>query len=113
MCSSRRIRAAREFVAEHSVGRRKANRAMGAVILHFVLGTLGCLAVFLVFIRLSGIGSFSAPFGLVFFGVVCAALAHYVSPWGTPAVIAIYALLSAHELRQERRAQKAERKNAA
>ncbi len=79
---------------------------MGTVILHFFAGALGSLAIFLLFVRLSGAGSFSAPFGLVFIGIACAALAHYVSPWATPAIIVAYALQSAVELRRERKQQR-------
>jgi uncharacterized membrane protein YjjP (DUF1212 family) len=74
-------------------------------LLHFVAGTLGSLLVFLLFVRLSRVDSFSAPFGVVFIGVACAALAHFVSPWATPAVVAGYAVVSAFELWQDRRAQ--------
>lgn len=75
---------------------------MATVFLHFVAGTLGSLAVFLAFIRLSGTRGFSAPFGVIFIGIACAALAHFVSVWATPAVIAAYALFSAIEFRQGR-----------
>ena len=71
--------------------------------LHFLAGTVGALIVFLIFVRLSGATSFSAPFGLVFVGVACAVLAHYVSPWATPAVIAVYAAVSGYELWRERK----------
>ena len=79
---------------------------MGTIFLHFVAGTLGSLAVFLVFTRLSGARGFSAPFGVVFIGVACAALAHFISPWVTPAVVTVYALVSVSELLQERKARK-------
>jgi hypothetical protein len=79
---------------------------MGTIFLHFVAGTLGSLVVFLVVTRLSGARSFSAPFGVVFIGIPCAALAHFLSPWATPAVVTVYALVSVSELLQERKAQK-------
>jgi CHASE2 domain-containing sensor protein len=79
---------------------------MATVILHFVAGTLGGLAVFLVFTRLSGVTSFSAPFGVIVIGVACAALAHFLSPWATPAIIVIYAVASAMEFLQEQKARK-------
>jgi hypothetical protein len=80
---------------------------MGTVFIHFVAGTLGSLAVFLAFIRLSGARGFSAPFGVIFIGIACASLAHFVSPWATPAVIAAYALVSATEFWHDSKAQKA------
>lgn len=76
---------------------------MGTVLLHFVAGTLGSLAVFLAFIRLSGARGFSAPFGVIFIGIACGSLAHFVSPWATPTVIAAYALFSALEYWQDRK----------
>jgi Na+-driven multidrug efflux pump len=79
---------------------------MITVFLHFIAGSLGALVVFLVFTRLSGVTRFSAPFGLIVYGIVCAALAHILSPWATPAILAIYALVSAGELYQERKERK-------
>lgn len=43
------------------------------VILNFFLATLGSLAIFLISVRLQGIGGFSAPFFVIIAGVVCAA----------------------------------------
>ncbi len=80
---------------------------MGTVLLHFLAGSLGSLIVFLAFTRLSGTIGFSAPFGVVFIGVACASLAHFLSPWATPAVIVLYAVSSAGELRRERKVRKA------
>ena len=77
---------------------------MGTVLLHFIAGSIGSLAVFLAFTRLSGATSFSAPFGVVFLGIACASLAHFVSPWATPIIIVIYAVSNAGELYRERRA---------
>ena len=42
---------------------------MATVLLHFAAGALGALAVFLVFLRLSGATSFSPPFGVVVIGI--------------------------------------------
>lgn len=84
---------------------------MATVVLHFITGTLGALAVFLVFIRLSGAGSFSAPFSAIFIGITCASLSHFLSPWATPAIIIIYAVAIAGEFLQERKARKAARKS--
>lgn len=80
---------------------------MTTVLLHLVAGSLGALVVFLVFTRLSGVGSFSMPFGVFFVGIACASLAHFLSPWATPVILVIYALTSASELYQERQARKA------
>lgn len=79
---------------------------MKTPLLHFLAGTLGSLVVFLAFTRLSGCAGFSAPFGVVFVGIACASLAHFLSPWATPAVLVLYAVASAGELYQERGAHK-------
>jgi hypothetical protein len=75
--------------------------------LHFIAGSFGALIVFLVFTRLSGTTRFSAPFGVIFIGIACASLAHFLSPWATLAIVAIYALFSAGELYQDIKARKA------
>lgn len=75
---------------------------METVLIHFFAGSLGSLVVFVVFTRLSGAPGFSAPFGVVFVGIACASLAHFLSPWATPAVLVLYAVASAGELYQER-----------
>lgn len=72
-------------------------------LLHFLAGTVGCLLIFLLSIRLAGIERFSAPFGLVFYGMVCGSLAHFVSPWATLGVIVLYAISTLHEALQDRR----------
>lgn len=77
---------------------------MGTVILHFLAGTLGSVVVFLIFAYLSGERKFSAPFGLIFVGIACGAMAHFLSPWATPAIVAIYAIGCAGEWLQERKA---------
>ena len=80
---------------------------MITTLIHFVLGTLGALFIFLIFARLSGVERFSMPFGVVVVGMACASLAHFVSPWATLAVLLLYALVSAHEFQQDRAAAKA------
>lgn len=45
---------------------------MAFALLHFLAGTIGALALFLVFSRLAGVTSFSAPFGVIFVGIVAA-----------------------------------------
>ena len=81
---------------------------MGTVLLHFVAGSGGALLVFLVLARLSGEASFSAPFGVIFVGIACAALAHFLSPWATPVVLVAYAAAGIVELVRERRARRRE-----
>lgn len=68
------------------------------IALHFLAGTIGSLLLFLFFTRLSGTERFSAPFVVVFIGIACASLAHFLSPWATPAVLLAYALACANEL---------------
>lgn len=77
---------------------------MQIVLLHFLAGTLGCFLVFLIAARISGTEGFSAPFGLVFMGLACAALAHFMSEWATPAIVALYALSAIGEALRERKA---------
>jgi hypothetical protein len=84
---------------------------IAAVLLHFLVGTAGALAVFLVLTRLSGATSFSAPFGVVFIGIACAALAHFMSPWATPAILLLYALAGVNEHVQDHKAPNAIRKS--
>ncbi len=74
---------------------------MTAVLLHFFAGMLGALAVYFVFIRLAGATSFSAPFGVIFIGIACAALSHFVSPWATPVIIVGYAAAGTGEYLQD------------
>ncbi len=79
---------------------------MANALIHFAAGIFGSLFVFLIFTRLSGVKSFSMPFGLIFVGIACASLAQF-SPWATPAVLLLYALVSAHEFQQDRASAKA------
>jgi hypothetical protein len=64
---------------------------------HFTIGIIGGLLVFWLFFRLSGASSTSAPFGLVFLGIACGTLAVQLSPWVTPAILAVYAGVSLYE----------------
>ena len=75
---------------------------MATIVVHFVAGVLGSLAVFVLFWRLSGAERTSAPLGLLFIGIACAGLAHYVSEWATLVVIAVYAAINAAEYVQDR-----------
>lgn len=79
---------------------------MSTVLFHFAAGTLCSLLVFLLFTRLSGTRSFSAPFGVIFIGIACAVLAHFILPWATPVIIAIYLLVSAGELVRNQKVRK-------
>jgi hypothetical protein len=78
------------------------NRANAMI--HFAIGLFGSLFIFLVFTWLSGVQRFSMPTVVVFVGINCALLAHFISPWATPAVLVLYALVSAHEFQQDRAA---------
>lgn len=80
---------------------------MVSTVMHFATGTFGAFFIFLIFARLSGVERFSIPFGVVVVGIACASLAHFVSPWATPAVLLLYTLVSAHEFLQDRAAAKA------
>ena len=62
------------------------------------------MLVFVIGVRLSGTPGFSAPFGLVFIGVACAALAHFISQWATPAIVALYAISVIGEAIRDRKA---------
>ena len=76
---------------------------MTFVLLHFLAGTIGALALFLVFSRLAGVTSFSAPFGVIFVGIACAGLAHFLSPWATPVILLICAVSGAVEHLREQK----------
>ena len=75
---------------------------MSTVALHFAIGTAASLVLFLIFTRLSGTRSFSAPFFVMFIGIACASLAHFVSPWATPIVLLVYLVSCINELRLDR-----------
>lgn len=61
------------------------------------------MGIFVVFFRLSAAQSTSAPFGLIFFGLACGALAVYLSPWVTPAALRAYFAVSLKEFRDDQR----------
>lgn len=73
---------------------------IGALV-HFAAGALGALIVFLIRARLSGEKGFSLPAAPVVVGIACASLSHFLSPWATPAILLLYILASADELRQD------------
>ena len=70
-------------------------------LVHLVLGTLGALAILAALARISGEPYGSAAFGVIVVGVACAALASFLSPWATPAVLVLYGLAGIFELRRE------------
>lgn len=76
------------------------------VLVHFAIGTLVSLGVFLVFTLVIRKESFSVPFAVIFVGIACAVLSHFLSPWCTPLVLLLYTASSIHELREEREAQR-------
>ena len=76
---------------------------MAKALFHFTAGLLGSLGIFLFFTWLSGVQRFSMPSIVVLVGFFCMMLAHFVSPWATPAVLVWYALASMHEFQQDQR----------
>lgn len=75
---------------------------MASAVLHFLIGATGSLAIFLLFTRLSGEQRFSFPSAVLIIGILCAVMAHFLTPWATPALLFLYVLASVHELRQFR-----------
>lgn len=86
---------------------------MLSVAIHFAIGSVASLLIFLVFTRLSGVRSFSAPPAVLFIGFTCALLSHFASPWATPLVLVLYGVASAIELRNDRIAEKKDASKAA
>ena len=76
---------------------------MFSFFLHFCIGLVGSVGIFVVFFRLSAAQSTSAPFGLIFFGLACGVLAVYLSPWVTPAALLAYFAVSLKEFRDDQR----------
>lgn len=75
---------------------------MSAFLLHFILGLLGALVIFVLFLRLSATGSTSAPFGVLLIALPCGVLGSQLSAWATPAILLLYALVNWNEYHQER-----------
>jgi uncharacterized membrane protein YozB (DUF420 family) len=75
---------------------------MTTLFFHFAAGIMGSLLLFLFFAKLAGEEPFSFPSAVVVVGFYCALLSHFLSPWATPVILAIYAVINAHELRQHR-----------
>lgn len=80
---------------------------MGVFPLHFLAGTGLALGVFVLFSRLSGETRFSLPMAPVLIGFACGVLAHHLSPWATPGVLALYGAAGFMEYRRDRREQAA------
>ena len=79
------------------------------VLVHFLVGTLGSLIIFLAFSWAEGVSRFSAPFVIFLVGFSCANLAHFLSPWATPLILLIYFLGSLKEHLDYKAAQKGDR----
>ena len=75
---------------------------MLTVAIHFAIGSVASLLIFLFFTWLSGVRRFSAPSAVLFIGFTCGLLAHFLSPWATPAVLVLYGLASLSEYRNDR-----------
>jgi len=69
----------------------------------FFISLVGLAFVFWIFFRLSGGGSTSMPFGLIFVALTSAVLSIQLSPWATPAVLALYAGFSLKEYLEDKR----------
>ena len=71
-------------------------------LLHVGIGLIGSVAIFAASFRLSAAETTSAPFGLIFFGLACGALAVNLSPWATPVALLAYAAVSLKASLEER-----------
>ena len=67
---------------------------------HFAIGTIGSLLIFLLFSRISGEKSFSFPSVVILMGFFCSTMAHFLSPFATPVILILYAIASFNEFRQ-------------
>ncbi|MBD2654575.1 MULTISPECIES: hypothetical protein [Synechocystis] len=70
---------------------------MVTIAIHTALGVIGGLLIFAVFFYLSNAQQTSAPLGLIFLGLACGIMAHYLSPWATLVILGLYALISFKE----------------
>ena len=75
---------------------------MLVIIIHFIVSLLGAGLIFLCFHCLLAKESFSFPFGLISIALSCALFACYLSPWITPFILVLYALVSAREYYEKR-----------
>jgi hypothetical protein len=78
-----------------------------SLLVHFLIGALGALAIFLVAARVTRTESFSFPSAVVLVGFFCAVASHFATPWATPAILLLYAIATASETRAELAAKKA------
>jgi len=74
------------------------------MLVHFAIGTIGSLLIFLLFSRISGEKSFSFPSVVILMGFFCSTMAHFLSPFATPVILSLYAIASFNELRQHQAA---------
>lgn len=79
---------------------------MSTVFWHFMAGTGDTLPLFLIFLRLSGAKSGSVPLSVIFMGITCASLAHFLSPWATPIVLLLFLFSCINKLRLDHAATK-------
>ncbi len=66
-------------------------------LLHFVVGTVGSLVIYLLLVLVWRRQRFSLPVQVVLIGIICASLSHYLTPWATPVVLVLYAILAIRE----------------
>jgi hypothetical protein len=79
---------------------------MNVFLLSALATAIVCLLIFLVCQRIAGVRSFSAPFGVLFFGFFGGVLSLYLGVWAAVAVSALYLAGSLAELRNDLGAQK-------
>ncbi len=71
---------------------------------HFAIGTIGSLLIFLLFSKISGEQSFSFPSVIILIGFFCFTMSHFLSPFATPVILILYAIVSFNELMQHQAA---------
>lgn len=75
---------------------------MLTILIHTLIGAIGASCIFALFFHLSGAETTSVPLGLIFVALGCGILSHYLSPWATAIVLAVYALGCGIEWWQDR-----------
>ena len=65
---------------------------MVTIAVHTLLGAIGSVCIFAIFVYLSGAKQTSAPFGLIVIGLSCGLFAHYLSPWATVMILGMYTM---------------------
>jgi hypothetical protein len=78
-----------------------------SLLVHFLIGAMGALAIFLVAARVTRTESFSFPSAAVLVAFFCAVASHFATPWATPAILLLYAIATASETRAEIAARRA------